>query len=523
VTTLLQQVSSAARRAAQAEDWVRVRSGARQILDRDRNSAEGRFLLGLAEKGAGRTQQAIAAFSRAVELDRNRYDAAIELADQYLHQHRYGEAASLLQDYESLLENSPLYLDLAGTIYTKIGLPERGWPLYRKADELQPGVDSIRANLAACSVFVGRIDEARELYRDLLARHPNHQRNHYELSRLGRATDDSHIEQMKTVLQATRLPPAQNIYLYYALGKELEDLGRWDEAFEYYKKAGDAARSVADYDVQNDIRMIDAVVDTCTADWLAGADSTVQPHASRTPIFVVGLPRSGTTLTERILSCHSLVESIGESFFVQIAIKSAGGLRVAEDMSPAIIRSAAKKDVARIATGYQEAIAYRLHDKPYFIEKLPENMLYLGFLAKAFPGCKIVVLKRDAMDACFALYKQSFFRYAYSLDDLGHYYVAYHKLYEHWRRALGDRMIEVSYESLVREQERETKQLLERLGLSFEEACLRFDENARASNTASAVQIREKIHTRSVGRWRKFETQLQPLREFLVAAGIEIH
>ena len=511
-----------ARRAAQAKDWAGVRSGARRILDRDRNSAEGRFLLGLAEKGAGRTHEAIEAFSRAVDLDRNRYDAAIELAGQYVHQHRYGEAAGLLQQYEHLLGNSPMYLDMAGTIYVNIGLPERGRPLYRKADELQPGIDAIRANLAACSVFVGQIDEARALYSDLLVKYPNHQRNHYELSRLGRAVDDSHVKQMKAVLQATRLPPARNIYLYYALGKELEDLGRWDEAFEYYKRGGDAARSVADYDVENDIRVIDAVVDTCTSDWLGSVNNKMQQPASKTPIFVVGLPRSGTTLTERILSSHSLVESIGESFFVQIALKRASGIRKAEDMSPAIIRSAAKKDIARIATGYREAIAYRLRDKPFFVEKFPENVLYLGFIAKAFPDCRIVLLSRHPMDNCFALYKQSYFRYAYSLDDLGRYYVAYHKLVQHWRRVLGDRLIEVAYESLVSEQERETRHLLERLGLEFDDACLRFEENAAASNTASAVQIRERIHTRSVGRWRKFDRQLQPLREFLESEGIEV-
>ena len=356
----------------------------------------------------------------------------------------------------------------------------------------------------------------------MIVRHPNHQRNHYELSRLGRAADDSHIDQMKTVLRETGLPPARNIFLYYALGKELEDLGRWDEAFEYYKKGGDAARSVGDYDVESDIRVIDTVVETCTADWLGSTDSTVPQPTSKTPIFVVGLPRSGTTLTERILSCHSLVDSIGESFFIQVVIKGVSGVRSNEIMSPAIIRAAAKKDMSRIAAAYRDAIAYRLRDKPFFVEKFPENVLYLGFIARAFPDCRIVLLTRNPMDTCFALYKQSFFRYAYSLDDLGRYFVASHRLCEHWRRVLGGRLIEIAYETLVNEQEGETRRLLEDLGLNFESACLRFEENAKASNTASSVQVREKIHTRSVGRWRKFERQLQPLREFLESEGIEV-
>ena len=519
----LANISSAARRAAEVQDWSRVRECAREILKRDRNSAEGRFLLGLAEKAAGRTGQAIDAFSLALDLDSGRYDAAVELAAQYLITHRYGEAAELLGRVESMLSNSPRYLDMAATIYTKIGLPGRGWPLYRRADELQPGIDSIRANLAACAVYVGRIAEAKQIYSELLAKHPNHQRNHYELARLGRATDESHVDAMKAVLESTGPPPARNIYIYYALGKELEDLGRWDEAFEYYSMAGDAARSAADYDVGTDVELIESVIETCNADWLgaAGNPGTPRPAQSGTPIFIVGLPRSGTTLTERILSCHSMVESAGESFFMQIAVKRVSGLRTNADMSPAIIASAANKDAARIAAGYMESIAYRLRHEPFFVEKLPENVLYLGFIAKAFPDCRIVLLRRNPMDNCFAMYKQSFFRYAYSLDDLGRYYVAYHELCEHWRRLLGARLIEVEYESLVREQERETRTLLERLGLDFEDACLRFEDNATATNTASAVQVREKIHARSVGRWRHFGKQLQPLREFLDDAGIK--
>jgi len=126
------------------------------------------------------------------------------------------------------------------------------------------------------------------------------------------------------------------------------------------------------------------------------------------------------------------------------------------------------------------------------------------------------------MDACFAMYKQSFFRYAYTLDDLGRYYVAYNHLLNHWRETLGDRLIEVEYELLVADQEGPTRELLEKLGLDFEEACLNFDQNVTASNTASTVQIREKIHTRSVNRWKQFAEHLQPLKSYLEDAGIEV-
>jgi tetratricopeptide (TPR) repeat protein len=205
VNDYISQVSQQARQAVRAKNWPHVKAYAKDILGRSRDNAEGHFLLGLANAGAKQVDQASKSFSRAIRADEGRYDAAVELAGIYLRSSRHGEAAELLQRYEPLLQNSPLYLDMAATIYTKAGLPERAWPLYRKANDLQPGVDMLQANLAACSVFVGKIDEAKEIYGRLLDKYPNHQRNHYELSRLARATHSEHVDAMKAVLETTNL------------------------------------------------------------------------------------------------------------------------------------------------------------------------------------------------------------------------------------------------------------------------------------------------------------------------------
>lgn len=523
MTDFIGQASAAARKAARAADWPTVQAQAREIISRRRNDAEGYFLLGLAERGVGRLAQAERTFRRAIELGPQRYDAAIELARMYLQSNRYGDAVALVESFEPMLDDSPLYLDVAGTIYVSVGLPERAWPLLKRANELQPGVAALRANLAACAVYVGEIGTAKSLYRALLDESPNHQKYHYELSRLERADDDSHIEAMKEVLNAHGRQAGNTVFLRYALGKECEDLQRWDEAFEWYRTAGDEARSLANYDVQSDIDLIDRIIAVCNRDWLLhGNPVTRSRHQSKTPIFVVGLPRTGTTLTERILSCHSEIESAGESFLLQTTIKRASGVRTNDAMTPTVIEAAARKDLAGIADGYLESVAFKFGDKPMFIEKLPENFFYLGFIAKAFPDARIIHLNRNPMDACFALYKQSFFRYAYSLDDLGRFYVAFARLREHWRTTLGDRMIEVGYEALVADQEARTRDMLGHIGVEFEPACLAFERNRAASNTASTVQIREKIHARSVGRWRRFEPHLQPLIAHLRDAGIDI-
>ena len=186
------------------------------------------------------------------------------------------------------------------------------------------------------------------------------------------------------------------------------------------------------------------------------------------------------------------------------------------------IRAAAKKSPGAIAAAYQQAISHRLGAAPYFVEKLPENVLYLGFVAAAWQDARIVHLRRHPLDACFAMFKQSFFRFAYTLDDLAQYYLAYDRLGRHWQRVLGHRMIELQYEDLVAEPESQIRLLFERLGIPFEEQCLDFDQSAGPVATASATQVREKAHTRSVGKWKKFARQLEPLRERLESGGVEL-
>lgn len=512
------------RQAVQKQDWAAVSNCAAELMKQNSKSPEGHFLSGLVEKAALRLAKASEAFATALELDAERYDAAVELANQHCAARRNGEAAALLAQYEPMLGNSPLYLDMAGTVYSDIGMPERAWPLYRRANELQPGVDLFQANLASCSVYLGKIKEAKETYRHLLDKFPAHQRNHYQLARLENARDTAHIEQMLEILRSTNLRADQNVFLYYALGKELEDLEHWDDAFYHYKLGGDAVASVADYDVNTDLQIIEKIIEICNEEWMAkGTETASTDPTEKTPMFIVGLPRTGTTLTERIVASHSQVESVGETEFVQMVIRRESGVQSVEKMTPEMIEVMAGKDIGLISQGYLDAVRYKLGDEPMFIDKLPFNFLYLGFIAKAFPQARIIYLKRNPMDACFALYKQVFtwaYKYSYTLDALGQYYVAYDRIMHHWRKLLGDRLIEVEYESLVADQEGQTRRLLDSLGLEFEESCLRFDENKAASTTASSVQVRQKVHTGSVNKWKRFEKQLKPLRDYLERAGI---
>lgn len=521
MNTEIANLSSAGRQAAQKQDWPAVHACAIGILKSEPEDPEGLFLMGLVEKAARRPRRATEAFESVLRIDASRYDAAVELASQYSMARRNGDVEKLLDRYEALLSNSPRYLDMAATVYTEIGLPEKAWPLYERANELQPDITLFQANLAACAVFVGEIDRARQVYQALLDKNPTHQRNHYQLARLERASNSQHIDQMETVLRESDLPPDRNIFLHYALGKEYEDLQQWDQAFDHIKQAGDAAASVAKYDVEDDIAIIDKVIDVCNANWLQ-ADSNPAP-ADKTPLFIVGLPRTGTTLVERIVASHSKVQSVGETEFIQMNIRMVSELQAVDKMTPAMIESVVGKDISLVREGYLNTIRYRLKEPPVFIDKLPFNVLYLGFIAKSWPDKPIILMKRKPMDACFSMYKQLFtwaYKYSYSLDTLGRYYIAYERLCAHWRELLGNQLVEVQYEDLVSDQEAQTRRLLDSLGLEFEEACLSFEKNIAPTATASSVQVREKVHTGSVERWKRYEKQLEPLRMQLEAAGI---
>jgi hypothetical protein len=219
------------------------------------------------------------------------------------------------------------------------------------------------------------------------------------------------------------------------------------------------------------------------------------------------------------------VQTVGETELVEFALRKISEVQTVDRMNSDIIRAAAQKDIRLFGDEYLDLVDYALGEEPIFIDKLPYNFLFLGFIAKAWPDAKIVHLNRHPLDACFAMYKQVFtwaFKFSYTLDNLAEFYIAYNKLMDHWRDVLGDRLVEVHYEDLVSDTEPQVRALLEGLDLDFEDACLHFEKNKAASATASSVQVREKAHTRSVDKWKRFETQLQPLADRLRAAGVKV-
>lgn len=515
MNSILLKLSTTARQQAGNFNWPEVEKLASDIIALDPKSAEGHFLSGLALTARQKPALATVSFEKSIALDSTRYDSAIELAGQYAVARRNGEAYALLIKYEDQLNNSPRYLDHAGTTYTNIGLPEKAKPLYERAVQLQPEIDLFRANLAACYSYLGHIREAEDLYLTLLRKNPAHQRNHYLFSRLKTAHNADHLHQMLHQINKTNLSDSNNIFIHNAIGKTYEDLEDWDNAFFYYKKAGDAATIASNYNITEDREIIQSTIDTYTQDWFKNT-KTANNFTDRIPIFIVSLPRTGSTLTERIIGSHSEVKSLGETQFLPKNIRQFSYTTDPNQLSPAILGEASKADMQAIANGYLSDIEYRLGSEKYFIEKLPYNFLHIGIITKAFPQAKILYVERDPIDVCFAMYKQIFtwaYKFSYDLKNLGLYYNLHIQLLKHWKKLLGEKLVTIKYEELVADPDNQIRTLLNKLDLDFEDSCLNFHKNKDASTTASATQIRSKIHKKSVEKWRHFEQYLHPLLE----------
>ncbi len=372
---------------------------------------------------------------------------------------------------------------------------------------------------ASALIAVGRMEEAEALLDELIARTPDDADAWYNRATLRRQTPErNHVAALCTAL-AGRSPGAAPVALYYALAKELEDLGEYAESFAALSQGAAARRKVLSYRVEADEQAIASIIRTFDRAWLEGAGPGLDVEG---PIFIVGLPRSGTTLVERILIRHEQVATVGEVNDLALAVtRTAGPAGGKEEL----IKAAARVDPAALGASYWTAIQGYGHSQPYVVDKTPLNFLYLGLIAKALPRARIVHVRRHPMASCYAMYKTLFrmgYPFSYDLEDLGRYYLSYLRLMNYWRALLPGRFLDLDYEALVDDQEGTTRRLLEYCGLPWRDECLRFHENKAPTATASAAQVRRPIYAESKDLWRHYRKELAPLARLLAHNGVKV-
>lgn len=427
-------------------------------------------------------------------------------------QGRRSQAGEGLKQLETTASTNASAMHQLGEAWLHCGRFEASARCYARAAELAPGQPDVLYNLAAARVATGEIAEAERLFSEVIRRDPGNADAWQNRSSLRAWTEaDNHIEALRGAV-AGATDDASHIPLCFALAKELEDLERSEDAFGWLRRGCDLRRRRLSYRVEDDLATMADIARVFTAERLAGAPAAVDAPG---PIFVLGLPRSGTTLVDRILSSLPQVESLGEIPDFALALVSALG--PVRDKA-ALVRMAGEMDHAKLGRAYLERVQGFDPSCPLVIDKTPANYLYVGLIALALPQARIVHVRRDPMDVGYALYKTLFRSgapYSYDLDDLGRYIVGQQALMAHWRAALPGRMIEIDYEALTAEPEAESRALLAACGLDWDPACLDFHSRRGPAATASAAQVRRPIHRQSVGLWHRYETQLAPLRHRL--------
>ena len=372
---------------------------------------------------------------------------------------------------------------------------------------------------ASSMITLGRLGEAEATLDDVIRRAPAEGGAYYNRATLRRQTRArNHVAEIRRVLAEVQ-DSGQRVPLHYALAKELEDLEEHDESFLALNAGADGRRRLLSYRVESDELAMRQIIEEFDAGWAAREDSGFE--AAR-PILVLGLPRSGTTLVERILGRHSTVASVGEvNAFAFAVMRIAGPAGGKEEL----IRRSALADPAALGQSYWNALRGYGPEAPRLIDKTPLNFLYLGLMVRAMPQARIVHLRRHALASCYAMYKtlfQSGYPFSYDLGDIGRYYIGYHRLMAHWRGLLPGSFLDLDYEALVDDQEGTSRRLLEFCELPWEDACLRFHEDASPTATASAAQVRKPLYRDSRDQWRHYERQLAPLARMLEQAGIAV-
>lgn len=398
-----------------------------------------------------------------------------------------------------------------------LGQYERSNALYRRVVEMAPRDPRFWYNLASSERSFGRLVEAEAACNRAIALDARDYASYLLRSELRvQSPDANHVEELRSKLTSRHLSDRARVALGYALGKELDDLQRFDEAFHWFSAAACTRRRQLAYDVATDEHKIERLKEVFPT---ARLRADAHGQESSRYIFIVGLPRSGTTLMEHILTGLVGVRSNGETD------NFARALLVAAPPGPGdLFARAAAADPDAVAAGYAQ-LADRSTAGDRIIEKLPMNYLYLGAIRRALPSSKIVLVRREPIDSCFAMYRTLFaaaYPFSYDFEDLARYFAAYDGLLRHWRESFGDTLCEVEYEALVGNPREVGARVAEYCGLAWRPEAIEVQRSASVSFTASAAQIRRPIYESSSGRWRHYRAHVGPLIDALRRRAIPL-
>ena len=512
----------------------------------ERDEQKGKVALALDHMRAGRKDEAVATLRAALRENSDNIDALRWLAQIYRRdEDRLTDAEALLRratalapgytvawlmlggllhDASRYAESIDCYLTATridprsavawaglGNSFAQMGEVERSIEAFERSLASNPAAPSVQ--LSYGHVLKTKGDQAAALlaYRAAIRAKPDFGEVYWSMANLKVFRfDDADVAAMEQQLEGGGLTESADIHFRFALAKAYEDRGDYDRAWRYYDTGNKRQRKTVFHDpVAMELRHeeIAAVFTTELFETHAG-----QGFESAAPIFIVGLPRSGSTLIEQILASHSLVEGTAELPVLMKLAHSIGRYRPDRKGYPEAVRDLRARDFRAYGQQYiEESRAYRATDRPFFTDKLPNNFSHVGLMHLILPNAKVINARRHPFDSCLGGYKQLFGKgqnFTYDMGDLAAYYRQYHETMRHWHRVLPGKVLDVHYEETVTDLETQVRRILAHCGLPFEEGCVRFHENRRAVRTASSEQVRQPIYTEALGFWRRYEQHL---------------
>ncbi|RWE19720.1 MAG: sulfotransferase family protein [Mesorhizobium sp.] len=497
-----------AKRLEQAQDLCL------QVLARTPNHPLALYILGTLCLGYD-DEMALQYFVRAVNEEPNNPYYHLSLGEAYVKVSEYSPAIRHMLYALELQPNLVEALCALGRAYIDSGKPELALPLYERALKVIPDHPKVRIGLASALSSLGRMDEAGAYLRKSIERRINVPTAYYDLVQTQKFTEEPpELNSILEQLDSPKLDSSGAQQLHYAAGKVLNDIKRYGEAFDHFNKAKQALG--CKFDIDSHRLWIDSLIETFAPDLFAARSGFGNP--SDVPVFVVGMPRSGTTLTEQILASHPDVYGAGELSKLR---RVANGLGLKMSSAGDLSRPIGSLTPELTGTLVEEHLSYLRERAPSalrVVDKMPHNFELIGLIGLLFPNARIIHCRRDAIDncvSCFVLPFSEAHSYNTDLRTLGLYYREYDRLMRHWNEVFPDRIFENRYETLVADQEAQSRRLIDYLGLPWDDACLSFFDREGSVTTPSRWQVRQPIYNSSVKRWKNYESEIQPLIDAL--------
>ena len=493
----------------------------RELLAKEPENEKALRMLGTIALEANRFKAARRLLEKAVELAPGFALGWNDLANLDLKLDRFDDALEKIQraiDIDPKMAHSYV---MRGNVLTKAQRHEESLAAYEEALRVSPYNMGALSGMGHVLKTIGRQEESIAAYRKCIRAHPAFGEAYWSLANLKTFEfDKEEVEVMERMITQKDLPDEPKVNFFLSLGKHYENEKDFDKAFEHYRRGNELRRTHEAYDPVHTEFIHDRIIDVFSREFFAEHQGFGDPDDS--PILIVGLPRSGSTLIEQILASHSVVEGTMELPDLSRTIgelnkwnKGKGQDRIEY---PEAVLGLNKEQVASLGKGYIDSTMRYRSGKPYFIDKMPNNFPSIGFLKLILPNAKVINARRHPLDSCLGSYKQLFFKgqaFTYDQFELGDYYLQYQRIMDHWHEVLPGNVLDVHYEEMVADQEGQTSRILDYLGLPFEDQCLRFYETERAVNTASSEQVRQPIYTKAVHFWRNYESHLAELIETL--------